>query len=481
MIDIADALDYIHSRGIAHGDVKPNNIMVSRAGIPVLTDLDLAAVYQSDVFADSVVGTTPYISPEGWRRVRDERSDLWALGIMLHQMLVGHLPFETTVWPEIEKIVTSRVPLDLSRLRESAPQPVAQIVERCLRKEPSQRYRSAAEIRRDLESVLAYLESEQSEQVAVPLCAGSTILLNVEYKEPGVAGQYREYRIEQELGQGEFSVVYRATDVIGDRPVALKILREERAREEKIRLRFQREAGLLARLDHPNIVRVHNFGRYATDLFIVMEVLEGPTIRDALESGFRFGIEQAVAIVTHVLAGLQEIHAQGAVHRDVKPGNIKLETERAVVMDLGLAHISGGAELTVSGQIFGTPRYMAPEQARGEPVTPQSDLYATGVLLYELLTGTIPHQADNTPSLIFNIALEEPKPITHHRNDLPPPLVSCLDCMLARAAAHRCPSAQSAYKELVESVGLESHDLASVYHQMFQELEQHVGSYAAAA
>jgi serine/threonine-protein kinase len=235
-------------------------------------------------------------------------------------------------------------------------------------------------------------------------------------------------------------------------------------------LRFQREAGLLARLDHPNVVRVHNFGRYAAEFFIVMEVLEGPTIKDVLENGFSFGIEQAVTIAAHTLAGLQVIHAEGVIHRDIKPGNIKLEAERAVVMDLGLAHISGGAELTVSGQIFGTPRYMAPEQARGDKVTLQSDLYAVGVLLYELLTGTVPHQADTTPSLIFSIALEEPEPITHHRSDLPPALVSCLDRMLARDPGHRCPSAQSAYEELLESVGLQSHDLVPIHLGLFSDL-----------
>ena len=121
---------------------------------------------------------------------------------------------------------------------------------------------------------------------------------------------------------------------------------------------------------------------------------------------------------------------------------------------------------------------MAPEQARGEAVTLQSDLYATGVLLYELLTGTIPHQADNTPRLIFSIALEESEPITNHRDDLPSSLVCCLDRMLARDPAHRHLSAQSAYERLIESVELQSHDLVPVYRSMFQELQQHLCSSA---
>jgi serine/threonine protein kinase len=397
---------------------------------------------------------------------------------MLHHTLAGHLPFDATDRREIESIITSPVPLDLSSLHKSVPPPVFRIVERCLRKDPSHRYFSAAEIRRDLESALVYLESEQPDKAAGPLGLGSTILLNVEYREPGIPGQYREYRIERELGQGAFSVVYRAMDVIGNRQVALKILRQERAGDEKTLVRFQREAGLLARLNHPNVVRVHNFGRYGTDFFIVMEVIEGPTLKDALESEFEFRIEHAVTVAAQVLAGLTRIHSEGAVHRDIKPANIKLQSQRTVVMDLGLAHVSGGAELTVSGQIFGTPRYMAPEQARGEKVTAQSDLYAVGVLLYELLTGRVPHSADSTPTLIFSIALEEPEPITHHRSDLPPPLVSYLDRLLARDPAQRCPSAQSAYEELLESVGLRNNDLVPVHRGMFQELQQCLGSVA---
>jgi serine/threonine protein kinase len=475
MIDVADALDYVHNLGIIHGDVKPANIVVSSTGTPMLMDFTLSGVVGNDAFRDIVLGTPPYISPEGWSHIQEKRSDLWALGMTLHYLLAGCLPFEVTDAQKIAEIVTSQEPLNLSISRKSVPEPVLRIVERCLQKDLDKRYRSASEVRRDLESALAYLEFEQVEGTAaamVPLRAGNTVLLNVDYKEPGIPGQYREYQIEEEIGRGAFSVVYRAADVIGKRQVALKILRQEWSSHEKGLLRFKREASLLSRLDHTNIVRVYNFGQYGTDFFIVMEMLRGLTIENALERGVKFDVKHAVVVVGQVLFGLERIHSEGTVHRDVKPGNVMLQPERAVVMDLGLAHLSGRTQLTMSGEICGTPRYLAPEQARGEKVTFLSDLYATGVLLYELLTGKIPHETDSTASLIFKIALEEPEPITTYRDDLPPSLISFLDRILAPQPANRFQSTQLAREELLASVGLRNSDVAAIHHTMFSQFQE---------
>ena len=441
----------------------------------MLMDFTLAGADPHHIPRDKISRKIPFVAPEGWQHAREKRSDLWAFGMTLHYLLTGQVPFPTADAEEVRKIVTSPMPLDLANLRESVPGPVARIVERCLQKDLNKRYQSAAELRRDLESAHDYLELGQSEVAAESVALlrpGRTILLNVEYKETGIPGQYREYKIEEVLGQGGFSIVYRAEDVIGHRQVALKILRRERADSEKTLVRFRREASLLARLDHQNIVRVHNFGRYVADFFIVMEVLAGPTIRDALDCGFEFKIEDAAVVVAQVLDGLERIHAEGVIHRDVKPENIKLQPERAVVMDLGLAHISGSAQLTMSGDIFGTPRYMAPEQARGQKVTFHSDLYAAGVVLYELLTGEIPYEADSPVSLIFKIALEDPDPITEFRSDLPSSLVAFLSRVLAREPTGRFSSTQLAREELLASVGLRNNDVATIHRRMFDELQQ---------
>lgn len=470
MIGLADALDHLHGLGFVHGEIKPANIMVSTSGVPVIVDAFCLSREAENGTSPELVVTTPYTSPEGWQNRRERRSDLWAFGMTLHHLLTGRLPFDTRDGREVERVIVSSQALDLSFLHQSVPAPVARIVERCLQKDMEARYQEAAEIRRDLESALAYLESGTLGISTGPLRPGSAILLNVEYAEPGIPGQYREYRIEHEVGEGSFSIVYSATDVVGDRQVALKILRQERMDDEKVLVRFRREAALLARLRHPNIVRVFNFGQLVADLFIVMELLGSVTVETALDSPFEFQVEQAVAVTAQLLHGLEMLHAEGIVHRDVKPANVMIEPERAVVMDLGLAHVSGGARLTTSGDIFGTPRYMAPEQARGEGMTIQSDLYAAGVLLYEMLTGRIPHEADGTGATILKIALEEPEPITRHRDDLAPGLVAVLDRLLAREPAERFTSARQAREALLSSVGLRPGDLPAIHRQMFSGL-----------
>ena len=474
MLDLVDAIGYLHSRGVIFADIKPANIMISSDGIPVLVDLLLASIVESKIPEGTVIGTPRYMAPESWQRLWDKRSDLWSLGMIFHHVLTGRLPFEADDYGAIRQIVVSEKPLDLSVLHRTVPKPVARIIERCLQKSLNERYQSATELRRDLESALAYLELGQADETLLdiaPLSAGKTIMLNVDYKEPGIPGQYREYRIVEKLGQGASAIVYRAEDVIGNRQVALKIHRREKAGGEENLVRFRQEASLLARLDDPNIVHVYNFGRYVADFFIVMEVLTGPTLKMALECGFEFQMEGSVAVVAQILAGLERIHAEGVVHRDVNPKNVNLQPERAVVMDLHLAHVGGEAQLTMSGQILGTPRYMAPEQARGDKVTFQSDLYAAGVILYELLTRRIPHEADSTTGLIFKIASEAPEPVTKYRNDLPLSLVAFLERILAHEPAERFSSTRMAYEELLTSVGLQSHNVPMIYREMFRGLK----------
>lgn len=471
MICIADALDHMHDRGVIHGDVQPANIMVSTAGEPFLVGFSLAEIAGENAFNNLTVGNPPYMSPESWQGERGIHSDLWALGVTLYETLTRQLPFRAVGREEIKAVVASPTPFDLSELVKIAPEAITRIVERCLHKDLTRRYQSASELRRAFESALAYLESTPPGITTTSPLPGSTILLDVEYKEPGIPGQYREYRIVEEVGKGNFSVVYRASDMIGKRQVALKIHRRDLMDDEKELNRFKHEARSLARLHHPNIVQGYNFGQYGDCCFIVMEILRGVTLQCALECGFEFEPLYAAVVIAQILNGLEGIHTEGLVHRDIKPANVMLLPERAVVMDMGLAHVSNASEkLTQAGEILGTPRYMAPEQARGEEITLRSDLYSAGVILYELLTGKIPHDADSTVSLIFKIALEEPDPITKYRNDLPQPLVLFLEQMLARQPVHRFQSAQKAYEELLSIADLQERDVSEVHRELYNSL-----------
>ncbi len=473
MVDIAEALEYAHHLGVVHGDIIPNNIIVSPKGVPFLMDFFASAAIVGRGTDEPMVGTPPYMSPETWRGEYASVSDLWSLGMTFYHLLAGRLPFDPGDYQGIIQAVTSAETLDFAPLRSIAPEPVSRIIERCLQKRIEDRYTSAAELCRDGQAALAYLAQRQTDQSAgadLALQSGLTVMLTVEYKEPGIAGQYREYRIEKELGQGSFSHVFQAQDVICDRKVALKILRQERAKDEKVLSRFRREAGLLARLEHPNIVRVYNFGQYGLNYFIVMEVLSGLTLKQVLARENPLSVEQAVAVMSQVLTGLEKLHAENIIHRDLKPDNIKLLPDRAVVMDLGLAHVNADTQLTRSGEMFGTPRYMSPEQARGEKTNFQSDLYAVGVILYELLTGKTPHETESLASLLFKIAVEEPRPITDYRVDLPELLVLFLERILARESDRRFSSTAVAHGELLASLGLQHDDVAAIYAQISKNL-----------
>lgn len=205
------------------------------------------------------------------------------------------------------------------------------------------------------------------------------------------------------LGAGGMGAVYKARQKGLDRLVAIKILPEEFGHDVKFALRFTREARTLAKLNHPNIVSVHEFGNLDDVYYFLMEFVDGPTLRDVVQAG-QLAPEHALAIVPHLCDALQYAHDQGFVHRDIKPENILMDKDGAVkIADFGLSRIVGkenqAAELTQTHQVLGTPRYMAPEQFEGSSrVDHRADIYSLGVVFYEMLTGELPMGRFEAPS-----------------------------------------------------------------------------------
>ncbi len=256
------------------------------------------------------------------------------------------------------------------------------------------------------------------------------------------------YRIVARLGAGGMGVVYRAEHTLMDKPFAVKLLHAELGGSEELALRFEREAKSASRLDHPNIIRVTDFGREADGtLFLVMELLEGPPLSEVLAEARRLPLGRAVALVAQILDALAHAHALGVVHRDLKPDNVIVSsrpgwTEQAKLLDFGIAKLVGGDEgtdagptLTRAGTIFGTPAYMAPEQITGEPLDARADLYAVGVVLFELLTGRCPFVADDLAGLLGKHLSEAPPRLSDAAPDLAFP--DALDLVLQRALAKR--------------------------------------------
>jgi eukaryotic-like serine/threonine-protein kinase len=235
------------------------------------------------------------------------------------------------------------------------------------------------------------------------------------------------YELEGVVGRGGMAEVYRARDLRLDRVVAIKTLRTDLARDQTFQARFRREAQSAASLNNPSIVAVYDTGEdMSTGVpvpFIVMEYVDGKTVRELLNDGHRLLPERILEIISGVLRALEYSHQAGIVHRDIKPGNVMVTRNGDVkVMDFGIARAMSDSQATMTqtAQVIGTAQYLSPEQARGERVDTRSDLYSTGCLMYELLVGRPPFTGDSPVAIAYQHVRENPIPPSRLDPDLPP-------------------------------------------------------------
>jgi serine/threonine-protein kinase len=265
------------------------------------------------------------------------------------------------------------------------------------------------------------------------------------------------YRIAAPLGQGGMGTVYRAVHTLMDKPLAVKILRGELATDAEAVARFHREARSASRLDHDHCIRVTDFGQTEDGLlYLAMELLEGRSLGQRIREG-RLSITDAVVIVHAVAQALEHAHEAGVIHRDLKPDNVFLARrsrgrEVVKVLDFGLAKLASDSSksrsITRDGTVFGTPEYMAPEQAQGDPLDARTDLYSLGVLFYHLITGTLPFRAETFVALLTKHIREAPLPPREHDPAIPPALERIVLTCLAKRREDRFASAS----DLVEAL-----------------------------
>ncbi len=241
-------------------------------------------------------------------------------------------------------------------------------------------------------------------------------------------------------------VVYRAEDTILKRTVALKFLPRDLTRDSQAKERFIREAQAASALDHPNICTVFEVNEVEDQTFIAMACVDGGSLKDRLDAG-PLDTDLAADIAAQVADGLQEAHDKGIVHRDIKSANVMLTPKsQAKILDFGLAKLSGGTKLTRTGLTMGTIAYMSPEQVRGEDVDRRTDIWSLGVLLYEMVTGRLPFQAEYEPAAMYSILNENPRPLAALRQDTPVELEHIVETALAKAVEER-------YQTMAEMAG----------------------------
>jgi serine/threonine protein kinase len=270
-----------------------------------------------------------------------------------------------------------------------------------------------------------------------------------------------QYEILEEIGRGGMAVVYKAYQPSLQRYVAIKVLLLHLSEDKDLVERFEREALAASRLEHPNIIRIYDIGQEGDVHYLVMSYVAGPSVAQNLKEGGALDLHTALSIVREVAAALDFAHRQGVVHRDVKPSNILLTLEgHAILSDFGIARAAFESRLTQTGAHIGTPAYMSPEQAEGLTVDGRADLYSLGVVLYEILTGHAPFQAD-TPAAVLYKQVHTPPPSL---STLSPTVPKAVECVVLRALAKEPDKRYATAGEMVAALQKATPDSSPAEH-----------------
>ncbi|HTJ44996.1 MAG TPA: serine/threonine-protein kinase, partial [Kofleriaceae bacterium] len=280
---------------------------------------------------------------------------------------------------------------------------------------------------------------------------------------PDLAGKEiaGRYRILAKLGEGGMGAVYRGEQISLKRKCAIKLLKPELSADPGLVRRFNAEAELVAKLSHPNVVNIYDFGQDVDgSLFIAMEFIDGRSLRAAMNTEGPLPSKRAVAIAGQVASSLTDAHAHGIVHRDLKPDNVMLtergrEKDVVRVLDFGIAKLRDDsratqAAMTQAGDMLGTPQYMAPEQIKGEVIDGRTDVYALGCMSYEMVTARLPFEAPTVMAMLTKHLMEMPPPPSQRRPELrlPPQIDQLVMAALAKEPSQRPPT-MDAYAELI--------------------------------
>ena len=452
---IAAGLARAHERGIVHRDVKPGNVMISPAGQVKLVDFGVARLADQSRLtrAGTAVGTAAYMSPEQFQgEPADPRADVWAVGVVIYEMIAGRPPFGGAGERELVREILACSPRPLSSCRAGVPAALERVVERALEKRPEDRYASMEAMRADLREVAGAPAPEADDEPTRELPASHVLPVPEDPPTPreGLLGRsVGSYEILDLLGGGGMGVVYKARDTRLSRTVALKFLPAELTRDPTAKARFVKEARAASGLDHPNLCTILEMGETPDGrLYLAMPCYDGETLRRKVEGG-PLPVDEAVEIAVQIARGLAKAHRNGIIHRDIKPANVIVTGDGVVkILDFGLAKLADSAAVSQTGSLAGTPAYMSPEQARGDAVDPRTDLWSLGVILYEMLAGRRPFRGEHEQAVIYEILNRRPQPLRELRPETPPELSRIVGRLMAREPRDRYPGVDEALADL---------------------------------
>jgi serine/threonine protein kinase/tetratricopeptide (TPR) repeat protein len=496
---ICRGLHYAHANLIIHRDIKPENIKVLRDGRVKIMDFGIAKPYAPTRDADSFetnevltrmgmrIGTPWYMSPEQVKGVPvDKRSDIFSFGVLLYELLTYVRPFDgddTTVLYKILHVEPEPVRLDDKGLTAGCQK----ILSRCLAKNLDERYADCLHVLRDLEAipraneetiVVQELIKEGKKLAAEKRSAEATRIFEealardpendeaassllhltgvnddsvfVRVLTGKIVGEVlSHFQIIERIGSGGMGVVYKAEDITLKRIVALKFLPPDRTQDQTGKKRFLKEAQAASGLDHPNICPVHEISETLEGLvFICMAYYPGEDLRTKIKDN-PLDPATALTIAIGIARGLGAAHANGIIHRDIKPGNIIITRDGVPkIVDFGLAKLTGGTKLTRVGAALGTLPYMSPEQITSRTQDHRTDIWSLGVLVYQTLTGQLPFEGEYEAAIAHSILNEPPVPLRQRHSELPAVLDSIINGTLAKEPEKRYASMEALVVDL---------------------------------
>lgn len=406
IVQLCEALATAHKLGLTHRWISTRTVLVDADNRAKLVGMGLG-----DILTEKHVGDIEVSPEQRDGGIIGPAADLYGLGWLAAILLGASLPAD---WKSRSTLDTSKVGWSPT-VADAIPQIVRDLLLRCLDPDPLRRPQTS-----ELQSALSSLGLVPGQVVA------------------------DRYEILGDLGSGGMSRVYRARDIVLAEEVAIKtVLSPALGRSNEDEQRLIREVQICRRLSHPNIVRVHDIGKFPGGIFVTMEILEGESLESVLETSKRMDARRVKAILLGISAALGEAHSMSIVHRDLKPGNVIVNGDKVKVLDFGIARRNDGntaVNLTRTGEVIGSPLYMAPEQIQGKPLDGSCDLYALGVIAFTLLSGQEPFLGDNPTAIVLKHVNDPPPSILQHRPDLDASWATMLERLLAKKPADRYQS-----------------------------------------